>query len=235
MKRLLVKFLIKLRLLNFIKYLNFLYLDLSKYFKVVWKNVVWRNSNRNNNTYAANSINEQYFPVDKIKVGNCTYGPLCVHYFGGASEKLEIGSYCSIASEVKFILGGNHLINSFSTFPFRYFFNNGETEGLTKGPIVVKDDVWIGENSIILSGVTLGKGTIVAAGSVVTKSTIPYSLVGGNPAQLIKMRFDNVLIEVLNGIDFQKIDEKVLQKLLPKLHLPLNDELLSEICREIGN
>jgi virginiamycin A acetyltransferase len=227
------KILQKLGLLDFARIIHISYDD----FLIRKQNTrirsIWRRLNAHNYTFAANSIDEMTFPVDKVRVGKYSYGPLCVHHFGNKNEKLIVGYYCSISKGVKFILGGNHSINTFSTFPFRFFFNNQEYDASTKGPIIVEDDVWIGTDSIILSGVTLGKGTIVAAGSIVTKSTLPYSVIGGNPAKLIKKRFDDDLIKLLLDIDFSKIDEKKIHGLLPKLHMPLDGKILLEIKSEL--
>lgn len=233
MKKLIIKILYKFKLLTFVQALNVFYNNYVNKIKIPKIQVIWRSLNRHNHTIVANTFNEMYFPLDKVTVGKQCYGPLCVHHFGTVGENLKIGNYCSISIGVKFILGGNHSISTFSTFPFRHFFNNQECEAWSKGPIIVEDDVWIGTDAIILSGVTLGKGTVVAAGSVVTESTLPYSLIGGNPAKLIRMRFDDAIIKALMDIDFEKIDEKKISALLPKLYEPLNEILLSEIRKEL--
>lgn len=233
MKKLILTILDKIGLLTFVQILNVLYVNNVKKIRAAKVQVKWRSLNRHNHTFAANTVNEMEFPLDKVTVGKQCYGPLSVHHFGTADEKLIIGNYCSISNGVKFILGGNHSISTFSTFPFRHFFNNYECEAWTKGPIIVKDDVWIGTDAIILSGITLGKGTVIAAGSIVTKSSLQYSLIGGNPAKLIKMRFDDTIIKALLDIDFEKIDEERILALLPKLYMPLNEKLLSEIKIEL--
>jgi len=107
-----------------------------------------------------------------------------------------------------FILGGNHNIETFSTYPFKVMFRGDKQEAWSKGPIIVEDDVWIGARSLILSGVTIGKGAIVAAGSVITKNVPPYSIVGGNPAKIIRFRFEDNIIKELLEIDYSKIDRK---------------------------
>ncbi len=161
----------------------------------------WKILNSHNKTYPI--VN---FPVDKVRVGNYSYGPLEVYTWNNHKEKLSIGSLCSIASGVKFLLGGNHELYNFSTFPFRYYFENKD-EAMTKGIIDIGDDVWIGMDTIILSGVSIGRGCVIAAGSVITKSFPPYSIVGGNPAKIIKMRFDEETIMKLMLIDFSKIND----------------------------
>lgn len=180
----------------------------------------WLDLNKHNKTIVGNSIYDISFPIDKVNVGISTYGPLIVYSYGNIDEKLIIGNYCSISSGVLFILGGNHNYNIFSTYPFKYFINN-EVESISKGPIIVEDDVWIGTNSIILSGVTLAKGTIVAAGSVVTKSSEPYTIIGGNPAKLIKKRFSEETIIKLMHFNFENVDEKKIFESLNLLYQPL--------------
>ena len=111
--------------------------------------------------------------------------------------------FCSIASKTKFIMGlANHRISSVTTYPFNVFgglWNKNTPEHLSqlpfKGDIVIDNDVWIGRESVIMSGVKIGDGAIIGAYSVVTKNV--YSVVGGNPAKLIKKRFDDELIEIL--------------------------------------
>lgn len=160
----------------------------------------WRLNNRHNGTSMA-----RYFDKGKTRVGRYTYGKLDISYFGEDGERIEIGSFCSIASGVRFICGGNHRMDSFSTYPFekRCF---GRNEAICKGPITVKDDVWIGTNAIILSGITLGQGCVVAAGAVVEKDVPPYAIVGGVPARIIRYRFSEEQIENLLEVDFDAID-----------------------------
>lgn len=110
-------------------------------------------------------IPENVFPMDKVTIGRYSYGYLNFMTWGDNKESLIIGDFCSIASNVAFMGGENHKIDSFSTFPFKVKLLNYEFEALIKGPIIVKDDVWIGFGSLILSGITIGQGAVVAAGS----------------------------------------------------------------------
>jgi len=126
------------------------------------------------------------------------------YLFDFIGDKLIIGKYCSIATGVTFIMnGGNHLTESVSSFPFAIFGEDWSDamEGKsypTKGNTAVGNDVWIGYNAIIMPGVTIGDGAIIAANSTVTKDVEPYSIVGGNPAKEIKKRFsDKKIIELL--------------------------------------
>lgn len=168
--------------------------------KLIYYKSLWRKYNAHNNTYL-----NSFFDFEKVKVGNYTYGPLNIMCWNDEKEHLSIGSFCSIASGVVFILGGNHNMNSISTFPFRHFLYGDNSEAFTKGEIIIGDDVWIGTNSIVLSGVTIGQGSVVAAGSVVTKSFPPYSVIGGNPAKLIKKRLSDNLIDEAVSLNYQKI------------------------------
>ena len=91
-------------------------------------------------------------------------------------------------------------------------------EATTKGKIELEDDVWIGKDAVIMSGVILRRGTVVAAGSVVTKSTEPYTIVGGNPARLIRKRFDDKTIQQLLSVDFNKLTETFIRRNIDKLY-----------------
>lgn len=180
----------------------------------------WRLKNPENTT-----VPFLIFPMDRVKVGDFTYGFLEVYSWDTENEKLEIGSFCSIAPSVKFLLGGNHEMSKLSTFPFKFFFEN-KVEATSKGPIIIGDDVWIGVNSIIFSGIEIGRGCVIAGGSVVTKSFPPYSVVGGNPARLIKKRFGDDVIEKLLQIDYRKIDKKFVlenRDILDKKNIEIQD------------
>lgn len=125
------------------------------------------------------------------------------YHFDFTGDKLFIGKFCMIASNVTFIMNGaNHLTDAVTTYPFAIFGNGWENamEGKTypsKGNIVVGNDVWIGYNATIMAGVTVGDGAIIGTNSVVTKDVEPYAIVGGNPAKLIKKRFSVVEIKDL--------------------------------------
>ena len=125
------------------------------------------------------------------------------YHFDFTGDKLIIGKFCLIASNVTFIMNGaNHLTDAITTYPFAIFGNGWENamEGKTypsKGNIVVGNDVWIGYNTTIMAGVTVGDGAIIGTNSIVTKDVEPYAIVGGNPAKLIKKRFSEEEIKDL--------------------------------------
>lgn len=172
----------------------------------------WKMNNKHNSTWLGNIGNPGFISFVKnggISVGNKTYGKLNINYTGNKNERLYIGDYCSISTTCLFILGGEHDYKCVSTYPFLSKIGGYETEVLSKGPIEVDDDVWIGDNAIILSGVHLGKGSIIAAGSVVTHDVDPYAIVGGNPAKVIKYRFTETIISKLLelNLNVDKVDE----------------------------
>jgi virginiamycin A acetyltransferase len=125
------------------------------------------------------------------------------YHFDFIGDKLIIGKFCMIASDVKFIMNGaNHLTKSISSYPFAIFGEDWKDamEGKqypTKGDTEIGNDVWIGFNSTIMPGVKIGDGAIIATNSTVTKNVEPYSIVGGNPAKEIKKRFSKEQIEKL--------------------------------------
>lgn len=206
-----------------------LYKVFKHYFNEVKIQNIWRDLNRHNFTSIVHTDNS-FFPIDKVKVGRYTYGPLNVVSYGSDDESLEIGSFCSIASGVKFILGGEHKLNKLSTFPIRrLLFNKNYIETFSKGHIILKDDVWIGTDTLILSGVKLGQGTVVAAGSIVTKSFEPYSIIGGNPARLLRMRFKDETIQQLTNIDFDILTDEVIKDKLILLESEVDNFLYDKL------
>lgn len=125
------------------------------------------------------------------------------YHFDFTGDKLLIGKFCMIASGVEFMMNGaNHETHSVSSYPFAIFGGDwaAAMEGKTyplKGDTVIGNDVWIGYKAAILPGVTIGDGAIIGAYSIVTSDVEPYTIVGGNPARLIRMRFDQETIDEL--------------------------------------
>ena len=118
-----------------------------------------------------------------------------LYHFDFIGDRLIIGRFCSIAAETRFIMnGGNHATDWFTTFPFPVFGQGWETAMPEawphRGDTVVGHDVWIGYGATIMPGIQIGDGAIIATRSVVTKDVEAYSIVGGNPAQPIRFRFD---------------------------------------------
>jgi len=152
-----------------------------------------------------------------VSIGDYTYGKPIV-FAWDEKTKLRIGKYCSIAEEVTFILGGNHNVNWVSTYPFSEFGKKWPgASGIkghpsTRGDINVGNDVWIGHGALILSGVKIGDGAVIGAASVVSRDVSPYSIVVGNPAKEIKLRFSHEEIEKLLKIKWWDWPEEALTK-----------------------
>ena len=128
-----------------------------------------------------------------------------LYHFDFENDKLIIGKFCSIASDVKFIMnGGNHRTDWLTNYPFPIFGGSWEIampdSWPNKGDTIIGNDVWIGYNATIMPGINIGDGAIIAAQSVVTRNVEPYSIVGGNPAKEIRKRFDESIIQELLNI-----------------------------------
>ena len=140
------------------------------------------------------------------------------HYYVNR-DRLIIGKYCSIACGAKFLFNSaNHSLRSLSTYPFPIFYDEWglDVRHVTdawdnKGDIVVGNDVWIGYEAVILSGVTIGDGAIVAARAVVTRDVPPYAIVGGVPAKIIRPRFPEDVIKRLQSLRWWDWPEEKLQ------------------------
>lgn len=151
-----------------------------------------------------------------ISIGKRSYG--CFKTDSSIEPGTVIGSFCSFAPGI--VIGGmKHPTHFISTHPFLYNKNAGyvqvtNDEVIKEGtkPVVIGDDVWIGRNAIILQGVTVGKGSVIASGAVVTKSVEPYSIVAGVPARTIKKRFNDSQIEDLIKIDWANWDDEKIKK-----------------------
>jgi len=142
------------------------------------------------------------------------------YHFDFIGDKLIIGKFCMIASNATFIMNGaNHLTDAITSYPFAIFGQDwaNAMDNKTypqKGDLFIGNDVWIGYNATILAGVTIGHGAIIAANATVTKDVEPYSIVGGNPAQLIRKRFPDETIAKLLELawwdwDMEKITRNV--------------------------
>jgi virginiamycin A acetyltransferase len=140
-----------------------------------------------------------------------------LYHFDFIGDRLVIGRFCSIAAETRFIMnGGNHATDWFTTFPFPIFGEGWEVATPEswpyRGDTVVGHDVWIGYGATIMPGVHIGNGAIVATRSVVTKDVPPFAIVGGNPAEVIRYRFDEATREALTEIAWWDWDAEKLTR-----------------------
>lgn len=130
-------------------------------------------------------------------IGDYSYGRPKVR-FPETGATLSIGRYCSIADGVEIMLGGNHRLDFITTYPFGALpgvWPEAVGEAYTHvghGDVTIGHDVWLGSQCMIMSGVTIGHGAVVAARAVVTKDVPPFAVVGGCPAKVIKSRFEEV-------------------------------------------
>ena len=167
-------------------FLEFVYL-------VFKRKIVWRFRNRENGARCTN-----VYDIDCVSVGRYTYGPIDIE-MTRRDVMLRIGSFCSIANGVKFILSAEHPMDHLLTYPVQELITRD-------GDIQVDDDVWIGCGAMVLSGVYIHQGAVVAAGAIVTKDVPPYAIVAGVPAKVMGYRFEQELRDKLLSIDFSKID-----------------------------
>jgi len=133
---------------------------------------------------------------DKFEEYNVLYN------YNFSKVKLVIGKFCALAAETRFIMTGDHKLDAISTFPFPIFGHGWESafdvyDLPVKGDIIIGNDVWFGYDSLTMNGVTIGHGAIIGARSMVVKDVPPYSIVAGNPAKVVKQRFDDATIERL--------------------------------------
>ena len=175
------------------------------------------------------------------------------HFYPWSRDRLVIGKFCQIASGVEFVMNdANHQMNAVSTFPF-YTLEGWEMEPPAsedlpfKGDTVIGNDVWIGQNAVILPGVHIGDGAIIGASSVVSSDVAPYTIVAGNPAKELRKRFDDELIDLL--LRFRWWDKSVeeINSLIPiltcsdlekvreelKARLPMKRTGLDKECRAL--
>lgn len=154
-----------------------------------------------------------------VEIGDFTYGKPTIRYWDDKTS-LKIGKYCSIAEGVTIVLGGEHRVDWISTYPFNVFlnsFSNIDGHPHTKGDVIVGNDVWIGSNAKIMSGVRIGDGCVIAANAVVTKDIPDYCICGGLPAKVIRQRFPDDVIEKLRSIRWWDWPDKDICKVIPIL------------------
>jgi acetyltransferase-like isoleucine patch superfamily enzyme len=153
-----------------------------------------------------------------VTIGRHTYGhDLSTFPIVTEGARIAIGAFCSISPGVRILGGGEHIIDRVSTFPMNARLldrkRRNVADALDKGPTVIGNDVWLGLGAIVLSGITVGDGAVIGAGAVVKKSVPPYAVAVGNPAAVIRYRFDSETRQRLLDLEWWNwTDEQILAR-----------------------
>jgi acetyltransferase-like isoleucine patch superfamily enzyme len=154
------------------------------------------------------------------EIGRFSYGGLRIIEWG-EDTKFRMGAFCSVASGVKVFLGGEHRIDWVTTFPFNILWKEdaGHIAGhpFSKGNVTIGNDVWIGQEALIMSGVNIGDGAVIGARAVVSRDVPPYAIVAGNPARIVRMRFEPRQIERLLALAWWNRDVEQIKAWLPEM------------------
>lgn len=167
--------------------------------------------------------NPQIIVGDFTYIADSDFESHVTHLYEWNGDRLIIGKFCQIAAGVEFVMNGaNHQMNAVSTFPF--FTLEGwnasapqKSDMPLKGNTVIGNDVWIGQNATIMPGVHIGDGAIIGANSLVSKDVEPYTIVAGNPIRVIRMRFDDELIDLLERFKWWDKSVEEINNLIPLL------------------
>jgi chloramphenicol O-acetyltransferase type B len=155
----------------------------------------------------------------KYQLGVGTYGMPVVHDWNEGTT-LRIGSYCSIAANVQIFLGGQHRIDWVTSYPFPSFLPEAihiKNLSGSRGDVVIGSDVWLCFNCTILSGVTIGHGAIIASGAVISRDVEPYAVMAGNPARIVRWRFDEPTRQALLESSWWNWPEEEIRQIVDKL------------------
>lgn len=198
------------------------------------KNKIYPRTSDKQTVYLKNVVNNPNIEVgDYTMYNDFVQDPIdfeknnVLYHYPVNQDKLKIGKFCSIACGAKFLFtSANHTMKSLSTYPFPIFFEEWQLDGKdicdawdNKGDIVIGNDVWIGYEAVILSGVTIGDGAVIGSRAVVTKDVEPYTIVGGVPAKPIRKRFDEQMIKKLEKIGWWNWDEEQIRQNLEAIQV----------------
>ena len=187
-------------------------------------------------TLTLDEIDDPVAGPGQIVVGPYTYGRPKVR-FPESGARLVIGRYGSIADGVEILLGGNHRLDWTTSYPFpampRIWPDAAGLTGhdTTRGDVVIGHDVWLGSQCMILSGVTIGHGAAVAARAVVTRDVPPYAIVAGNPARVVRLRFDEATIAALLATRWWNLPKPQIDALLPLLLSDRIDDFIGAVAK----
>ena len=193
------------------------------------KNTIYPRINDKQTVYLKSVVGDPNIIIGDYSMYNDFHNNPCdfqknnvLYHYPVNQDKLIMGKFCSIACGAKFVFtSANHTQRSLANYPFPIFFDEWSLDKKdvtqawdNKGDIVIGNDVWIGYEAIVMSGVKIGNGAIIGTRAVVTKDVEPYTIVGGIPAKVIKKRFDEATIEKLLAVcwwDWE--DQKIIEKL----------------------
>lgn len=190
----------------------------------------WRNPHNLTRLHLAKLSARYGFPI-----GDHSYGRPKVR-FPEVGAGLAVGRFCSFADRVEILLGGNHRTDWASTFPFAAFAERwpgaealGQDHHASRGPVGIGSDVWVGSGAMILSGVTVGHGAVIAARAVVSRDVPPYTIVAGNPARPVRPRFDPETVAALVETAWWDLPDPDIAPLVPLLQSARTQTLLEAV------
>lgn len=169
-----------------------------------------------------------------VRIGRYSYGTPVVHFGEQEGTELVIGKFCSIGKNVHVYLGGNHRMDWITMYPFPAKFDWAKEYReyqVSKGDIKIGNDVWIGADAVILSGVTIGDGAVIGAETVVTKDIPPYAVAVGNPMRIVKYRFEEEKIAKLLEVKWWDWEIEEIEKNISSL---LSDDVETFCGRYLG-
>ena len=192
--------------------------------KTILFKIKWKKLNQHNYTIPMN-----LFDPEKVKVGRKTYGELHINLGTNPNRTVKIGSFCSIAPNVSFVINP-HNYRFFSSWGWQiYEYNERNYDWEKKTSIVVEDDVWIGQGATILGGAVLRQGCVVGANAVVSSEVPPYAIFAGG--KIIKYRFDPEVCDKLNKIDYSRVDAAKIQEIKGWHRIEINKDNIDDFMK----
>lgn len=197
---------------------------IKKKIKVTLFKYQWKKHNRHNYTIA-NSL----FDEKKVIVGKKTYGELNINLGTNPLRTVEIGNFCSIASDVQFIINP-HNYRFFSSWGWQiHEYDERYYNWEKKTSIIVEDDVWIGQGAIILGGAVLHQGCVIGAGTVVSGEVPPYAIYAGH--KIVKYRFSSEVCSKMEKIDYSRFDQNIVEKIRGWHKIEINESNVDELMK----